>query len=136
MKLNSLPNFRVEDFPAEFSQIASRLFTQLNPFIQSVNQVFDQNVDFISNIKAITKDYTISSFQEFSLTWPYKEIAPIDLRVTKAYRGTQLTPTVLLPAWKYDSTSALITITNLIELSSTGVASLSGRYNFTIRASI
>ncbi len=134
MKLNQLPNLRVEDFPTEQTWIG-RLFTQLNPYIQAVSQLFDQNIDFFTNIKSISKDYTVTSFQEFSFQWPYKEV-PNDLRITKATKTTQATPTILLPSWSYDSTQQSITVTNILEITSSGVFVLSGRYQFTIRANV
>lgn len=135
MRLNQFPNFRVEDFPAEQAWIG-RLFTQLNPFVQAVNQVFDLNIDFNSNIKTVTKEYTITSFQTFSIQWPFRNNSPADLRVIKAQKGTQLTACILLPAWSYDATNALITVNNLVEVGNSGMSSLSGTYKFTIRASI
>lgn len=134
MKLNQLPNFRVEDFASEQSWIG-KLFVQLNPFVQAVNNVLDNNVDFSSNIKSIARQYTIFSFQPFNFQWTY-DTEPGDLRVTKAAKGTQLTPTILLPAWSYDATEKLIQVTQMLEVSASGVAELSGRYQFTIRVTV
>jgi hypothetical protein len=135
MKLNQAPNFRVEDFPSEQSWIG-RLFTQLNPFIQSVNQVFDSNLDFSTNIKSVTVLYNISSFQTFSLQWPYANNPPVDLRVVQAAKGSGMTPCILLAAWSYDSTKYTITVNNMSEISTSGVSALSGSYRFTIRVTI
>lgn len=135
MKLNQNINLRIEDFQSEQSWIG-RLFSQLNPFITTVNQVFDSNIDFATNIKSVTRDYTVTAFQAFDLQWPFKEAPPLDVRVVKATKGSQLTPTVLLTAWSYDSANAVIRITDMSEASSQGIAALSGRYTFTIRATI
>jgi hypothetical protein len=135
MKLNQLPNFRVEDFQSEQSWIG-KLFTQLNPFIQTVNQVFDNNLDFSTNIKSVTVPYTIASFQPFNLQWPYPNNTPADLRVIQAAKGSALTPCILLAAWSYDSTKYAITVNNMVEVSGSGVAPLSGSYKFTIRVMI
>lgn len=135
MKLNQLPNLRTEDFPSEQSWI-SKLFTQLNPFIQSVNLVLDNNIDYSTNIKSITRDYTITTFQSFSFQWTFTDSQPIDLRIVQAYKGTQLTPTILLPAWSYDATNRVVTVSQLVEVTSAGVAALSGRYQFKVRASV
>lgn len=135
MKLNQLPNLRTEDFPSEQSWI-SKLFTQLNPFIQSVNLVLDTNIDYSTNIKSITRDYTITTFQAFSFQWTFTDSRPIDLRIVQAYKGTQLTPVILLPAWSYDATNRVITVSQLVEVTSTGVAALLGRYQFTVRVSV
>lgn len=135
MKLNSVPNFRVEDFQSEQSWIG-RLFIQLNPFVQAVNQVCDQNVDFATNIKSVTREFTFTSFQPISFQWPYSDKPPNDLRVTQALKGTQQTPTILLAAWEYDATDTAITVTKLIELSELGVMSLAGRYQIKIRVNV
>jgi hypothetical protein len=135
MKLNQLPNFRVEDFQSEQSWIG-RLFTQLNPFVQAVNQVFDNNLDFATNLKSVTSLYNISSFQTFSLQWPYPNNPPADLRVIQAAKGSALTPCILLPSWSYDSTKYTVTVNNMVEVSTSGVSALSGNYRFTIRVTI
>lgn len=135
MKLNQIPNLRTEDFPSEQTWI-SKLFIQLNPFIQAVNQVLTQNVDFISNIKAVTREYDISSFQPFNFQWPFSDASPLDVRVVKALKGTTLTPTLLMAAWDYDSSGRTISITRLTEINATSVSALSGRYQFTIRATV
>lgn len=135
MKLNQIPNFRVEDFPSEQSWI-NRLFVQLNPFISSLNQVLAGGVDYTDNIKSVSQEYSISTFQEFSFLWPHKDSEPNDVRVTKATKGTQQTPTILLAAWAYDKTAKTITISRLTEVSASSVGALSGSYKFTIRATV
>lgn len=137
MKLNQLPNFRVEDFESERSWIG-RLFTQLNPFIQAVNQVFENNIDFSTNIKSTTRQYTmnVTQFQAFNFQWPYIDQPPGDLRVTQALKGTQLTPTILLPAWSYDATNTLIQVTRMVEVTDSAVVTMSGRYQFSIRVNV
>jgi hypothetical protein len=135
--LNQLPNFRVEDFESERSWIG-RLFTQLNPFIQAVNQVFEKNIDFSTNIKSITKPYTlnVTQFQAFNFQWPYTDQVPADLKVTQALKGTQLTPTILLAAWSYDATQNLIQVTRMVEVTNSEVSAMSGRYQFSIRVNV
>lgn len=137
MKLNQIPNFRVEDYQSEYSEMLTTLFISLNPFIQAVNSVLDQNVDYTANIKSLTKSYTITTFQAFSLTWTFTDVAPASLEVVKAAKGTStLTPTILLAPWSYDSSTRLITISSMMEVTATGIAALSGQYTFTIRASV
>src|SRR3954468_7726217 len=99
MKLEQVPNLRVEDYPSDQQSWLSKLFVQLNPFIQAVSQVFDANVDFGSNIKSVTSSQDITNFQEFSLAWPYPGVTPVSLQVTYCVKGGELTPTVLLAAW-------------------------------------
>lgn len=136
MKLNQIPNFRAEDYPSEQSWI-SRLFVSLNPFIQSVNQVFDQNVDYSTNIKTVTKSYDILTFQPFSFQWAYSDATPVELTIVKALKGSQLTPTVLFAAWAYDPSTLTISVSRMAEITSTpAIAALSGRYQFTIRVSV
>lgn len=135
MKLNQLPNFRVEDFESERSWIG-RLFTQLNPFIQAVNQVFENNIDFSTNIKSISKVFNISQFQAFDFQWPYTDQQPGQLSVIKSSKGSQSTPTILLAAWRYDATNSLIQVIRMNEVLDSGISTLSGSYQFTIRVTV
>ncbi len=135
MKLTQIPNFRVEDFPTEQTWI-SKLFIQLNPFIQAVNQILNQGVDFSSNIRSVSKDYDITTFQPFSFAWPFTEATPVELNVVKSLKGTAQTPTILLAAWRYNATTAQIDVTRMVEVTDTGVATLSGRYQFSVRVTV
>lgn len=135
MKLNQVPNFRVEDFIGQQEWIG-RLFIQLNPFVQSINQIIDKNLDYTYNIKSVTRSYDITSFTAFSFTWPYSDAAPIDLRIVKAQKGSTLTPTILQAAWEYDPTNQLISVTRMTEINESSVSALSGRYKFTIRVTV
>jgi hypothetical protein len=134
-QLNQLPNLRVEDFPSEQGWI-NKLFVQLNPFIQSVSNLFNNNIDFSTNIKSISRVYDITDFQEFGFLWSFTDSIPIDVRVIKATKGTQQTPTILLLAWSYNTTTKQITISRMVEVNGTSVSELSGRYQFTIRATV
>lgn len=135
MNLTQIPNLRVEDFPSEQSWIG-KLFSQLNPFLQSLNQVLDSNIDFTTNIRAVTKDYSITQFQSFKLAWPFKSNPPVEVRVAKASQGASLLPTVLFPAWSYNAGDATITIHQIYEMSKNGFAAASGQYTFTLRATV
>ncbi len=137
MKLNQAPNLRVEDFETEQSWIG-RLFIQLNPFIQGVNQVFDNGIDFSTNIRAMTRDFEVTTvFQALSFQWAYSAtIPPQILTVAKATKGSTLTPAILLPAWSFDATKNSISVTNLVEITDTGVAALSGPYKYTLRVTV
>lgn len=135
MILNQLPNLRVEDFPSEQSWI-NRLFVQLNPFMQGVSRVFNGNVDFSTNIKSVTKSYDITTFQAFSFLWSFADVNPVDVRIVQATKGVQQTPTILLLAWSFDLSSRSISISRITEIGATGVNELSGRYQFTIRATV
>lgn len=135
MKLTQIPNLRVEDFSSEQSWIG-RLFVSLNPFIQSLNQIINSNIDFTSNIKSVSKEYTITRFQEFSFQWPFTDSVPNDVRVTRASKTTQKTPTILLLAWSYDTSTKIITVTRMSEVLSSSVSELSGQYNFIVRATV
>jgi hypothetical protein len=135
MKLNHSLNLRAEDFPTEQGWIG-RFFNQINPFIAILNQIFDSNIDFATNIKSVTRDYTISTFQAFQIQWPYKDVPPVEVRITKALKGTQLSPAILLPAWNYDAATNAISIKQILEITEAGISNLSGKYTFTLRASI
>lgn len=136
MKLNQTPNFRVEDFTSQQDWIG-KLFIQLNPFIQNLSQIFDQNIDYASNIKSATQTFNIKEFTStgFGMQWPYAD-APVDVRVVSAFRGDNKTPTVLVCAWSYNASKNTITISNLIEIGSTSNTVANGTYSFTIRATV
>lgn len=135
MKINQVPNFRVEDFPSEQSWIG-RMFIQLNPLIQSINQILDENIDFSTNIKAVTRDYSITTFQPFNFTWGFPGFTPVDLRVIQANKGSTQTPTILQAAWSYNSTTQLISVTRMVEITESAVAQLSGSYQFKVRVTV
>lgn len=136
MKLSSIPTFRTEDFPGQQEWI-SRLFIQLNPFVQSLNQVLNLNIDFSSNVRSVTLSYDIEVFQEFQFMWPFPDVAvPVDCRVMSALKGTAQTPAILLCAWQYSKSTGQITISDLVEVSSSGNSEISERFQFTIRASV
>lgn len=135
MKLNQLPNLRTEDFPSEQKWI-SKLFVQLNPFIQAVNQVINQNLNFGDNLKSVSQTYTITSFQAFSIAWPYADENPKDVRITTALKGTQKDATILLLAWKFNSTTRGVDISRIVEVLDSGIFSLNGTYEFTVRVTV
>ncbi len=136
MKLTQVPNLRIEDFPVEQQSWLGQLFIQLNPFIQTINQIFDKNIEYTTNIKSVSKDYTITSFAPFSFTWPYSDVTPISLSIVKALKGTGNTPTILLAAWSFDATNLSINVARMAEVNDASVSSLSGRYQFTIRVTV
>lgn len=136
MKLNQSVNLRVEDFPSEKDWI-SRLFVTLNPVLNAVNQVLDYNIDFATNIRSVTKAYDTSNLTlpiEFS--WPFSAFTPVDLRITQA--AVDLTEAVLLPAWSYDASTQVISITSLYHATTAGLAEVSvgTRYQFTVRVTV
>lgn len=135
MKMSQVPNLRVEDFPTEKDWIG-RLFIVLNAMIQNLNQILDQNIEFESNIRSLTRTYEITTFQPFRFTWLYPQNPPVSLSVIQASSGSQQTPTILMAAWEYDATQSLVSVTRMVELGATSVSELSGRYKFTIRASV
>lgn len=135
MNLNQIPNFRTEDY-ADNKEMLSKLFTSLNPFVQAVNSVLTQNIDYSTNIKAVTMDYSITSFQAFSFKWTFTDASPVSVQVIKATSGSDQTPTILLAPWSYDSSTKLISIASMMEVTSSGVSALSGKYTFKIRATV
>lgn len=144
MKLTNIPNYRIEDFPSQQEWIG-KLFIQENPFVQSLSQVLDQNIDYSTNIKSVTRSYDITTFQVFSFTWAFPGFTPVDLRVVKALKGSTQTPTILQAAWAYNSTDQSIRVTRMIELTEysdsngelhAAVIPLSGRFQFTLRVTV
>jgi hypothetical protein len=135
-KLNQPTNLRAEDYPSQTDWIG-RLFAVLNPFIQSVQTVFDSNVDFSTNIRSVSKDYDLTQIT-FPLTfqWPYPQYKPNSLIVCSATKSTSAT--CLVPAWSYDASSSQVSIAYLTEISSSGVSAMvqGSRYKFTIRVTV
>jgi hypothetical protein len=134
MRLNQTPVLNVQDFKDQ--PWLARLFVQLNPMIQQLGQLFDYGIDFSTNIKSVTQTYEVSEFQPIKIKWSWSASSPSDCRVISAYKGSDYTPCVLVAPWSYDNSTHQISISSLLEISSTGVSSASGRYKFTIRASI
>lgn len=137
MKLNQVTNLRVEDFPDQSKWIGG-MFLILNSFITSVSQIINQNVDFATNIKSITKDFDPSTLTyPVRFQWTFPQSPPASLQVCVATKDN--VPVVILPAWSYDSSKEEIAIYYFTELSSSGSASAtspSARYKFTIRATV
>lgn len=135
-KLNQPTNLRAEDYPEQASWIG-RLFIVLNGFIQSVQSVLDQNIDFSTNIKSVTKDFDTTALTfPIVFSWPYKGFKPVDLCVMNA--TNESSATCLLPAWSFDSSTNNITISYLTEVSASGIAAISSgrRYKFSVRATV
>lgn len=135
-KLNQPTNLRTEDYPDQAAWIG-RLFAVLNPFIVSVQSVFDSNVDYSSNIRSVVKDFDTTSLT-FPITfqWPFSNYKPSSLSVYAASGANS--PTALIPAWSYDSSNSNITISYLTEVSATGAAAVTSgrRYKFSVRATV
>lgn len=136
MKLSQATNLRVEDYPDQAAWIG-RLFNVLNPFITTVQQIFDDNVDFATNIRSISKDFDTAQISfPIRFDWSYAQADPAQVTVTKAIVG--VSATILLPAWTFDASTRQISISNLVMVSATGVSALASgtRYKFTIRATV
>ncbi len=137
MKLNQSFNLRNEDYPDQSAWIG-RLFVVLNTFMTSIAQIFDQNIDFTTNIKSVSKDFdTTSPTYPITFQWPFTQAPPVELRVTVATKDNQAI--VLLPAWSYNASTQAISISYLCECTSSGTISATStgpRYKFTIRVTI
>lgn len=135
-KLNQPTNLRAEDFPEQNSWIG-RLFVVLNAFIQSVQSVLDNNIDFFTNIRSVTKDFDTTSLT-FPITfqWPFTQVKPLALTVLSATSDTA--SICLIPAWSYDSSNNQITVRYLTEVSASGVSAVTTgrRYKFSLRATV
>lgn len=135
-KLNQPTNLRNEDYPDQTAWIG-RLFGVLNPFIQSVQSVFDNNIDYSTNIRSVTKDFDTSALT-FPITfqWPFPQVKPQALTVLTATSGTAAI--ALIPAWSYDSSSSQISVAYLTAVSASGVSAIvqGTRYKFSLRATV
>lgn len=137
MKINQTSNLRVEDFPDQ-AQWIGPLFVILNAFTTIVGQIFDQNIDFATNIKSVTKDFDFSSLTyPIIFAWPFSQAQPQALSVCKSSKDG--VATVMLPAWRYNASTQEITVSYLTQVSSAGAMSATSvgpRYKFTIRATV
>ena len=136
MNLTNIPNLRAEDFSADDKDLVTKLFVQLNPFISSLSQILNQNIDYASNIKSVTQSFNVKDIAPFSIAWNYINSPPQDVRIINAYKGAALTPSILLCSWSFDATQKSITISNIYEVTSTGIAVAAGIYQYVVRATI
>lgn len=135
MKLSQQPTLRAEDFP-DFED-APRLFTILNPLINNIAQIFDQNIDYTTNVKAVTKTFSQTGVTlPLKFTWPFPKYTPASLAVIQA--KINLTPRILVAAWEYNASNYEISVTQLIQVSvpNNEAISANSRYDFTIRVTI
>lgn len=135
-KLNQPTTLRAEDFSDQSEWIA-RLFNILNPFIRSVQQVFDSNIDFSTNIRSVTRSFDVTSIQlPIRFSWPFTEARPAVLVIGSATAGTDAT--ILLPAWTYDSSANELVISRIAEITATGIRTpIAGtNYKFSIRVTV
>ncbi len=135
-KLNQPTNLRVEDYPEQADWIG-RMFQVLNPFIRSVESVFDSNIDYSTNIRSVSKDFdTTSLIFPIVFQWPFTQVKPVNLIISSATRGT--TPTCLVAAWSFNSSTNEVSISYLTEFLASSVSSVvqGTRYKFTIRVTV
>lgn len=136
MKLNDTTNLRAEDYPDQ-SKWIGRLFVVLNSLITNLQQIFDGNIDYTTNIRSVLRSYDTSQLTyPLTFQWPHKAFQPVDLQVCKASEDG--TPVSLLPAWDYDASTQLITVSELTLFSGGSATSttLGNRYRFTIRVTV
>lgn len=136
MKLVQKPVLKVQDFPDEHRSWIKLLFTQINPFFTSLNDILNYKVDYLTNIPSVTNTYNINTFQPFSVYWPFSNYKPNHLSFGSCYSSESSRNTVLAAAWNYDSSSSTVNVTNMIELTEQGNMPLIGKYSFTMRVSI
>jgi hypothetical protein len=136
MKLNQATNLRVEDYPDQNKWIG-RLFIVLNSLFASLNQVLDGNIDYITNIRAVTREYDTSALSfPIIFAWPYTQGEPKDLRVTQA--SADAVATILEPAWSFNASTRQISVSYMAVLGAGSVSAVTSgvRYKFTIRATV
>lgn len=135
MKLISKPSLRLEEFTGQADWIG-KLFSQLNPFFQSVNQILNGNITFQDNIQSVDANYDIKKFAAFSILWPHNGSNPANLQVMKAYNMESDSPTILVASWNYDASKRSINVKNMLEVKATGNQELNTRFKFSIRVTI
>lgn len=139
MNLNHMPDLRIEDFPDQSDWIGN-LFLQINPFTLAVQQLFNNNIDFNTNIKSVTKSYQIefsnySTENPFLVSWPYTDVSPQTCTIVQAYK-TGSSPTAIICSWKFNASTREILIYSFTEILYTAQIISSGNYSFTIRVTV
>ncbi len=135
MRLTQKPVFRAEDFPG--IKDSPRLFGALNPLITNLNQIFDNNIDYSTNIRSVTKYFDqIGITLPVSFLWPYDGYTPASLEIIKS--KVNGSAACMKAAWDFNTSTNTVTISAVYILgASTNTAiSTSGRYEFTVRVSI
>jgi len=135
-KIDQPINLRVEDFQ-EQSKWIGRLFVTLQSFFTQVQRVLDNNIDYSTNIRSVTRAYDTSGITfPIRFEWPHPQAEPASLMVIKAMSGTDATS--FIPAWSFNASNREISIESMTELNQ-GAASApttGTRYRFTVRATI
>lgn len=136
MKINQTTNLRVEDY-SDQGQWIGRLFTVLNAFFTEVQNILDQNVDYSTNIRSITREFdTTGLVVPINFSWPFTQAAPASLSIAKAMSGT--TAIALIPAWDYNASTKTVSITALYQVVGGVLSAVTNgpRYRFTVRVTV
>ena len=129
------PSLRMEDYPKELAGGFSSLFRTLTPFFTSLTAAVNGSIDFVDNISAVTKSYDMTNVQfPVNIQWPFSGKSPVDLRITMASKAN--VATILIPAWSFDVSTNIISITKILELPGMSAPTVGTRYQFTVRATI
>lgn len=132
--INSNSTLRVEDYPATYRKdLLPRLFQSLNLFITQVISTVNGNIEFGVNIPAQ------DNFLEFNFDgsypnfkWALKKV-PNFIVVGEVLEDGN--PIGALVTWSYDSSTGLITISQIVKISTSGVSGLSvgSKYQMELR---
>jgi hypothetical protein len=136
VKITQTTNLRVEDYPDQ-SKWIGRLFTVLNALISELQTILDQNIDFSTNIRSLTRSYDTTAIQlPISFEWPYSAATPIEVRICKAMRGNDAI--ALIPAWDYNASTRSVSISSLHQVvdGELSAVTVGPRYRFTVRATV
>jgi hypothetical protein len=99
---------RVEDYPAEQRSWLPRLFTPLNLFITTVNNILNGRVQFGANIPSVD---TVLTFNESGAAQRFRwsiALAPVILWVGQATEDGL--PVLLQAIWSYDASNQMISV--------------------------
>lgn len=135
MRLNQQPLLRGEDFP-DFKEAGS-LFNILNPFFADLAQIFDRNIQFTDNFRAVTQTFSQTGVTlPLRFAWPYPKFSPVELLVVKA--KVDNVAACLACSWDYDASSGQISISELMQVAvpSNIAISATSKYEFTVRVII
>lgn len=135
MKLTQKPLFRAEDFPGW--KDSQRLFNALNPFITNLNQILDNNIDYTSNIRSVTRYFSQTGITlPLTFSWPYNGFQPQSLDIVKA--KVDGVAACLQAAWDFNASENSISISAVYQLGTTSNTAISETsvYEFTVRVTV
>jgi hypothetical protein len=128
--ISPLSQLRAEDYP-EQRESFSRLFFTLNPFFTSITQALQRGITFGDNITGQEKTLSFRYIGKNSLPIEFPlefKGLPRELRVCQAFENDD--PILAMCAWR--AAERIVSINDIVKLSSSGVSGLTDGANYRI----